>query len=165
MAKKSSEEMSVHKAAKSEYDRAYRQKMRERRREHARKHDTKRRATVRGKLDDRIASLIYHDLKKGKNRRAWESLVGYTLEQLHGHIEKLFKDGMTWEHYMRGEVQIDHIIPRAAFVYTSPDDAQFKECWALTNLQPLWRLHNASKGSLMPDGTRARRVYVLQSAA
>ena len=59
------------------------------------------------------------------------------------HIEKQFKDGMMWENY--GEWQIDHIIPKSFFKYKSISDVEFKMCWRLENLQPLWREENLSK--------------------
>ena len=31
------------------------------------------------------------------------------------------------------------------FAFTSPDDPDFKACWALTNLRPLWGDKNISK--------------------
>jgi len=41
---------------------------------------------------------------------------------------------------------IDHIRPISAFSFTVPEDPEFKECWALNNLQPLWAFDNLSKG-------------------
>lgn len=34
--------------------------------------------------------------------------------------------------------QIDHIIARGLFFFISFEDKQFKRCWDLKNLQPLW---------------------------
>jgi hypothetical protein len=61
------------------------------------------------------------------------------------HLEKQFTKGMTWDNY--GEWHVDHIRPMSSFNFTSVDDPEFKECWALCNLQPLWELDNLSKGS------------------
>lgn len=79
-----------------------------------------------------------------KDCRSWESLVGYTLFDLKSHLEKQFKIGMTWDNY--GEWEIDHVKPIAKFIITNTDDAEFKECWGLDNIQPLWRLENLNKG-------------------
>lgn len=35
----------------------------------------------------------------------------------------------------------------AATMSTSPDDPDFKQCWALSNLRPLWAEENLRKGS------------------
>ena len=76
--------------------------------------------------------------------RSTFALLGYTIEELMSHLEALFTEGMTWDNY--GEWHVDHKIPMTSFNFTSSDDPEFKECWALVNLQPLWELDNLSKG-------------------
>jgi hypothetical protein len=61
------------------------------------------------------------------------------------HLEKQFTEGMTWDNY--GQWHVDHIRPMSSFNFTSLDDPEFKECWDLSNLQPLWETENLSKGS------------------
>ncbi|MEK6884041.1 MAG: hypothetical protein AABY22_30710, partial [Nanoarchaeota archaeon] len=95
-------------------------------------------------------------LVNGKEGRSWRSLVPYTLEELKRHIESLFTEGMTWERLINGEIHIDHVMPRRFFYFTTFKDEDFKKCWALSNLQPLWAPDNCSKGDKLPDGTRAR---------
>ena len=92
-----------------------------------------------------IGTGIWKSVKENKNGRHWESLVGYNLKQLKQHIQKLFQAGMTWENY--GEWHIDHIIPIAAFNFTNPEHEDFKRCWSLKNLQPMWAIDNLKKGS------------------
>jgi len=98
-------------------------------------------------LNRRMRSLLYNGLKKAKGGRSWQDLVGYTIEDLKGHLEKQFKDGMTWGHFLRGEIHIDHKKPRSAFKFSSHEDPEFKECWDINNLQPLWAVDNLKKGS------------------
>ena len=62
------------------------------------------------------------------------------------HLEQHFTAGMTWENYGKQGWEVDHIIPRSAFNYETPDDIDFKRCWSLNNLQPLWGQENWSKG-------------------
>lgn len=69
--------------------------------------------------------------------------IGYSIEALKRHLEKQFLPGMTWENY--GKWHIDHIIPKAAFNIESVNDIDFKRCWALKNLRPLWAHDNCSK--------------------
>lgn len=76
--------------------------------------------------------------------RSTFALLGYTIEELMSHLEKQFTEGMTWDNY--GEWHVDHKIPMTSFNFESVDDPEFKECWALVNLQPLWELDNLSKG-------------------
>lgn len=106
--------------------------------------DAKRRSTPKGKLTYCLSWGIRDSLKRGtKSGRHWESLVDFTIDQLKTHLGKLFKPGMTWENY--GEWHIDHKIPIAAFNFNKPEDLDFKRCWTLKNLQPLWAKENMSK--------------------
>ena len=50
---------------------------------------------------------------------------------------------MCWDNY--GKWHIDHIIPKSVYNYTKPEHTDFKRCWALKNLQPLWASDNLSK--------------------
>ena len=42
-------------------------------------------------------------------------------------------------------IWIDHIKPRSLFKYKKPENKEFKECWALNNLQPLEKIANIKK--------------------
>ncbi len=75
---------------------------------------------------------------------SWELLVGYTIIDLKKHLEKQFTDGMTWENY--GKWHIDHVKPICKFNINSVDCEDFKTCWSLDNLQPLWAIDNLKKG-------------------
>ena len=98
------------------------------------------------RLSNNIRGGIYHALKGLKGFRKWESLVGYTVEDLEKHIESKFVNGISWENYGT-EWHVDHIIPKSWFKYTSTNDATFKECWALKNLQPKLKIDNIRKGN------------------
>jgi hypothetical protein len=84
-------------------------------------------------------------LRGKKNGQHWEDVVGYTLKDLMSHLETLFEPGMSWDNY--GEWEIDHIRPKSSFRFESIKDSQFKECWGLNNLQPLWESDNAKKNA------------------
>lgn len=103
----------------------------------------------RFKLDLGTGREILRDIKKrggDKGRRKWETLVGYTVDDLLKHLESKFDSNMTWENH--GTYwHIDHIKPKSWFTYTSPDDPQFKECWSLANLQPLEAKQNIRKSN------------------
>jgi IS30 family transposase len=58
------------------------------------------------------------------------------------HIEKQFKEGMSWDNY--GEWEIDHIVP---LKYQNPTLEQLVERFHYTNLQPLWATENRSKSN------------------
>jgi hypothetical protein len=98
-------------------------------------------------LKSRMRSLMYDALKGNKGGKRWQDIVGYSVDDLRRHIEKQFKAGMTWERFLSGEIHIDHKIPVAVFNFTTPDDIDFKKCFALKNLQPMWAVLNISKGA------------------
>ena len=105
----------------------------------------KLRAAINEKLTNSIRCGIYKALRGNKNGRHWETIAGYTLKKLKKHLEKQFKDGMTWENYGRNGWHIDHIIPKSVFNYIDTEDYDFKRCWRLSNLQPLWESDNIRK--------------------
>jgi hypothetical protein len=91
----------------------------------------------------RIMSLSLNGKKAG---RSWQSLVGYTLDALKRHLERQFLKGMSWENYGTAW-HVDHRVPRASFTFSDANDPEFKACWALTNLQPLWAADNLKKSA------------------
>ena len=102
-------------------------------------------ATVRGSLNGRMRTGMNQSLVKGKQEAKWQDLVGYDCARLKKHLEKHFLPGMTWEN--RTDWEIDHKIPISAFNFETPDDSDFKKCWALKNLRPLWKTDNRSKNA------------------
>ncbi len=103
------------------------------------------------KLKNNISRAIHRSIKESKNGEHWEKLVGYTLQDVIVHIEKLFTEGMTWDKFLKGEIHLDHIIPISRFNFSSYNDIDFKRCWALSNLQPLWMYDNLSKGDKIKE--------------
>jgi len=100
------------------------------------------------RLNRNISGAISSGLKsknQPKANRHWEDLVGYTIQDLKDHIESKFQDGMTWSNYGKNGWVIDHIIPQKFFKFNSTNDVEFKYCWSLNNLQPLWEKDNLEK--------------------
>jgi hypothetical protein len=107
-------------------------------------HKRKKATDPRYRLCHAISSAIGKSLRgKKKAGRRWQNLVGYSLEQLKAHLEAKFLPGMTWSNH--GEWHIDHKRPISSFTITSTDDSAFRECWGLSNLQPLWAADNLRK--------------------
>jgi hypothetical protein len=77
--------------------------------------------------------------------------AGYTVAQLVEHLERQFMPGMTWDNY--GQWHVGHIQPVASFNYETAEDPEFKACWALSNLRPLWAEDNLRKAD--------RRLHLL----
>ena len=99
------------------------------------------------KLSKNISVMINRSLKGNKNSRHWEDLVDYNLSQLKHHLENLFEPEMSWDNYGLDGWHIDHRIPVSLFNIESYNCKNFKKCWALENLQPLWARDNLRKGN------------------
>ena len=97
------------------------------------------------KLNNSMGSGLWESLGRKKCKRKWQFIVGYTLQELKNHLESQFTDGMTWDNY--GDWHIDHILPQSFFEFDSMADIEFKMCWRLENLQPLWAFDNISKSN------------------
>ncbi len=104
-----------------------------------------RKRDQRNHLHSAISGSVGYSLRSGKGGRTWEALVGFSVEDLMAHLEKQFREEMGWRNY--GRWHVDHIRPVSSYEFTHPDDPDFKACWALSNLQPLWAEENWSKGS------------------
>lgn len=99
------------------------------------------------KLISNFRTAIYQVLKENnveKNGHYFE-VLGYTPEELISHLEKQFKEGMTWDNY--GDFHIDHIIPISSFNIKEIGDKEFMKCWSLSNLQPMWGEENIRKSN------------------
>jgi hypothetical protein len=71
---------------------------------------------------------------------------------LREYIQSLFKEGMNWRNYGRGEGKwnIDHILPLSSFEQTSEGLWDFNSDYNsklihYSNLQPLWEIENREK--------------------
>lgn len=97
------------------------------------------------KLSGVVRNRINNFLKKNnitKKNKTFE-LVGCTPQQLKEHLEKQFREGMTWENHGKYGWHIDHIIPLSS---ATTEEELYKLCH-FTNLQPLWAEENLSKGN------------------
>jgi len=112
-----------------------------------REYDKKRRQNPMVRLYHNVSRRINESLKSNKAGRKWEGIVGYTLIKLKNHLENKFQNGMSWDNYGKNGWHIDHIMPRSIFNITSSECEEFKKCWDISNLQPLWEKDNLSKGN------------------
>lgn len=137
-----------HKEYRKLYLKEYRKKNIEKIREVKRTYERTRKANdPLYKLISNFRTAIYQVLKEnniGKNGHYFE-ILGYTPEELINHIEKQFKDGMTWDNY--GDFHIDHKIPISSFNIKEIGDSEFMKCWSLSNLQPMWGEENIRKSN------------------
>jgi hypothetical protein len=120
---------------------------------HVREWKANRAIQARWQQKNDMSYVVFNRLKRGVQRcfvragkvctKGWFESLGYTTHQLKNHIEKQFTYGMDWDN--RHEWHIDHIKPLCMYDIKSIHDAEFKECFSLDNLRPLWAHHNRSK--------------------
>jgi hypothetical protein len=72
-------------------------------------------------------------------------VLQYSPEELINHLEKQFKDDMTWDNY--GIWHVDHKSPITSFDIQEMGDEEFMRCWSLDNLQPMWGEENIRKSN------------------
>jgi len=93
---------------------------------------------IRGRISRAIK------LQLGKKAYKTIELLGCSIQTARNHIESQFDDSMTWDNH--GEVwEIDHIIPIALFDLRKKENQ--KRAFHYTNLQPLIKMENRTKGS------------------
>lgn len=130
------------------YNKEWNKDNRERVNKYKREYERKRRAEdPKYRLGIRTRTAVWQLLKErniNKTNKTF-ALLGYTIEELMKHLEGQFTSGMAWDNY--GEWHVDHKKPMTLFNFTSVEDEEFKKCWALENLQPLWEPDNLSKGA------------------
>ena len=96
-------------------------------------------------VNHNVRSMLRRVLKatnKPKDFCTFEK-IGYTTDDLIQRMECQFKDGMNWGNF--GEWEIDHKIPIAIMVNKGEFRPEIIN--ALSNLQPMWREQNRSKGA------------------
>jgi hypothetical protein len=99
------------------------------------------------RVNQAMSGSVRRGLITGKQGMHWESLVGYTCNDLAKRLVKTLPAGYSWDDFTRGktDLSIDHIIPIAAFNFSTTDDLDFKRCWALSNLRLIPKSVNCSK--------------------
>ena len=105
-----------------------------------------RKVNPRYKLNENMGSAMARSLKGIKSGHPWQEFVNYSLNSLIKHLENKFDSKMSWDNY-GSYWAVDHIKPKSLFSYNSKDDLEFKQCWALENLQPLEKIENIKKGN------------------
>ena len=129
------------------------------------KYSKKKKKDITTKFSQSISRAIQQFLKSKnipKNKIPSEDLIINTFQEIIEHLEKNFLPGMTLKNYGRNGWHIDHIIPKSFFKFSSTNDPEFKYCWSLNNLQPLWKKDNKNKSDKMMlwgKEIRARSLY------
>lgn len=97
------------------------------------------------RLTENIRRRINHifTVKKFNKKNKTFEILGCSIDELLNHLEKQFKDGMSWENHGMEGWHVDHIIPLSS---ANTEEEIYKLCH-YSNLQPLWSHENLSKGS------------------
>lgn len=111
----------------------------------------KRRDDPQYRLRAAVSAYVYFCLRANKGGKKVEAVLGYSMDRLRAHLERQFQRGMTWDNY--GEWHIDHIVPVSSFNFATADDPDFRACWSMSNLRPLWAGENKRK--------RDKRVFLV----
>lgn len=96
---------------------------------------------------DRIGDIMRDALKRGGKSGKVEWLLGYTIADLRKHLESQFTYRMNWDRFNKGDIHIDHILPISSFNFKEIGDSEWKACWDLPNLRPLWAKDNIAKSN------------------
>jgi len=103
------------------------------------------------RLDRNISRSIRRALKYSSRNKElhWKSILGYTIAELKAKLISTIPNGYTWQDYLDGELELDHISPVGTFDYTEITDIEFKKSWGLKNLRLLpKKLNRIKSGSL-----------------
>ncbi len=96
---------------------------------------------------ERFHHAVVRSLKKNLEGHKWESIVGYNLNTLKQRLKKTIPEGYSWQDFIEGNLQLDHIIPGSAFNIEDLDSLDFRRSWALSNLRLLPSRENTKKGA------------------
>ena len=83
-------------------------------------------------------------LEGNSKSAATRALLGCTVDELLIYIEAQFTEGMTHEN-----IDVDHIVPCASF--NLENEEQQRRCFHWSNLQPLFKPDNQSKGAKITE--------------
>ena len=111
-----------------------------------RKRVAKRKKTdVNFKLRLALSKRVLAAVKFAKTKKAFKTqeLIGCSIKTMRKHLEKQFKEGMTWQNHGRYGWHIDHIRPLEKFDLSDPKQQLI--AFNYKNCQPLWWRENLEK--------------------
>jgi len=96
------------------------------------------------KLQHLLRARVSHAIRRcyGPKSLTTIQLIGCSIDECRIHLEKQFKDGMTWN---SKNWHIDHILPLDSFDLTDVEEQ--KKAFHYTNLQPLFAQENLKKSN------------------
>lgn len=142
----------VNKAKAKEYQKAYREKNWKHLKKYHCQYKKKRfKEDLSFKLHHYITKQIKNAIHEKPIAKKWSDILGYGCDELRIHLQKQFKQGMSWDNY--GKIwHIDHRIP-ISWCKEKDDLLKIKTVWILENLQPKFAKENISKGNRFAEPT------------
>ena len=111
-------------------------------------YQNKRKTNFQFALYDRYLGILRGVIYKFQKQKSMNKTnimgLNFNQKQLIKHLEALFDCSMNWSNYGKYWA-IDHKIPNHKFKYSTINDQDFKDCFALSNLQPLSKTDNRKK--------------------
>ena len=103
----------------------------------------------------RIRNQIHQWMRREGGKKKWQTqkYLGCSYIEFTKYLQSLYKPGM--QDAKKGEIHIDHIVPKTAFNTT---DEESKICWWYRNLQPLWAIENISKGNRYEEQDKIKLI-------
>lgn len=116
-----------------------------------RKYQKRKRENPIFKLHQAISFAVNKAIKRNGSTKGGSILgaLPYSFDELKIHIQNQFESWMSWDNWgvynkktwddndqSTWTWNIDHIIPKSKFYYSSMKDVAFNACWALSNLRP-----------------------------
>ena len=106
-------------------------------------HIRRRKTDINFKILCNLRKRIWNVLRNNSKSEHTITMLGCSIEQLRGYLEKQFTTGMNWNNY--GKWHVDHIKPCASFDLSKSEEQ--RKCFNWKNLQPLWAEENLRKGA------------------
>jgi len=95
------------------------------------------------RLASNLSRRMRDALKYNKKNCSTVEYLGCTIEEFKIYAAKLFTEGMTWELYNQGKIEMDHILPCCSFDLSVEENRH--KCFHYSNLRPLWTKDNRHK--------------------
>lgn len=94
-----------------------------------------------------MGKSIREKLKRGGGHTKSRTfdMLGYSAYDLEKSLRNTIPVGHTWDDFMSGRLEIDHVIPVSVFNITAEHDIDFRRAWAISNLQLLTAQDNRDK--------------------
>jgi hypothetical protein len=90
-------------------------------------------------------SRMWSIIHRGVGRSKVFDHLPYDRDELIAHLVSTIPEGMTWDDYSSGRLELDHIVDQICFPCTDYSDPEFAERWALSNLRLIPKEENRQR--------------------